>query len=326
MSDVFLSYSRQDVSAAQLIAEALEREGFSVWKDNQIAAGDSYVNKIQRSLATAKAVVVLWSRASTASSWVMDEASYGRDCGILIPVALDNVELPLGFTQYQTVPLHRLPAGLKSQAFAHLVDAVRQLVGTHVEPPIAPTRERAAAKVERKDLPGAELPVERTRAYRRSFRAHGKSIFIAHTTADKPRIAPIVTILVRSGFKIWIDKPHLLKLDNKTIAKQVRGIEFGSGDWKEQIRKGVARANIVCAFWSNEAIDARREQFYYEVYMGLVQGKLCQCRIEAIPPTKIGFPFSFDQVGDLSDFQVGVYHPELDFMISGFAKFRRRIF
>ena len=42
MADIFLSYSREDQTAARRFAEAFERAGFSVWWDTTLSAGENY--------------------------------------------------------------------------------------------------------------------------------------------------------------------------------------------------------------------------------------------------------------------------------------------
>ena len=42
MADIFLSYSRADRPKAQVFAEALTAEGFSVWWDKVLRAGQTY--------------------------------------------------------------------------------------------------------------------------------------------------------------------------------------------------------------------------------------------------------------------------------------------
>ena len=41
MTDVFLSYSRDDQPVARQFAEGLELEGFSVWWDQTLVAGEA---------------------------------------------------------------------------------------------------------------------------------------------------------------------------------------------------------------------------------------------------------------------------------------------
>lgn len=101
MADVFLSYASQDRLRIKPLAEALEARGFSVWWDRALGAGEDYAAVITRELRAARAVVVVWTEASAASTFVRDEAGRARDEGRLIPVLLDPVEIPLGFGAFQ---------------------------------------------------------------------------------------------------------------------------------------------------------------------------------------------------------------------------------
>jgi TIR domain len=319
VADIYLSYKREDRTLAEPFSRALSEMGYSVDFDIDLASGARFDQEIERRVRDAKCIVVLWTAHSVTSDWVMSEAHYGKSANKLIPVRLDDTRLPLGFSQIQTVDLKGWRGDTRDSEFVQFINAVKRVVGAATKSDDMPTAS------ERPPAPGERLKTDRNQPYCRPLRTLGKSIFIAHTTGDKPRIAPIVSILVHSGYSIWIDKPHLLKLDAKTT-KKLRGIEYIGGDWKEQIRKGVDRATAVLALWSNDAIDARREQFYYEIYIGLVQGKLCQARLDPLAPSKIGMPFTFDQIADFSDFRADSYHPELDAVIVGLAKFRPKSF
>jgi len=59
MSDIFLSYTREDRETAKRIAEALERRGYSVWWDRIIPPGKMYDKFIEENLTAAKCVLVL---------------------------------------------------------------------------------------------------------------------------------------------------------------------------------------------------------------------------------------------------------------------------
>ena len=92
MAKVFLSYDRDDQAAARKIAVALEKAGHAVWWDRNIRGGSEYAQEIERALADADSVVVLWSQRSILSAWVRDEAAAGRDSGRLIPVRIDEFQ------------------------------------------------------------------------------------------------------------------------------------------------------------------------------------------------------------------------------------------
>lgn len=103
---IFISYSREDEDRVRNIAEALRvRTDCDLWRDNQIRAGHEFNLEIGRALRNAKAVVVFWSTSSVESQYVIDEASRARDARKIIPVKIDDCEVPTGFGTLQTIDL-----------------------------------------------------------------------------------------------------------------------------------------------------------------------------------------------------------------------------
>jgi hypothetical protein len=105
MSDVFISYARDESRKAEQLGYALEAQGISVWWDRRIPAGESWANLIEQQLDKSRCVVVLVSRTSIASEWVLDEAAYAQDSGKLLPVLLEDVEMPLRMQPIQAADL-----------------------------------------------------------------------------------------------------------------------------------------------------------------------------------------------------------------------------
>ena len=104
---VFVSYSRADQKRARPVIELLEKAGYAVWWDGLIEGGERFSRTTATALETARAVVVLWSETSTQSHWVHDEATHGRDRGVLVPLSLDGTEPPLGFRQFQFIDVSK---------------------------------------------------------------------------------------------------------------------------------------------------------------------------------------------------------------------------
>ncbi len=102
---VFLSYSRDDQPLARKVFDLLQDAGISVWWDAMLEGGARYHTVTEDKLETADAVVVLWSKISSVSHWVHDEATRGRDRGAMVPVSIDGTEPPLGFRQFQWITL-----------------------------------------------------------------------------------------------------------------------------------------------------------------------------------------------------------------------------
>jgi hypothetical protein len=124
MSDVFISYAREETPWAQKLARALQESGFSVWWDQKLRAGVSWANEIEQQLNEARCVIVLWSVTSVASSWVQDEAAYAREANKLIQVVTADVDLPFGFRLLQGIWLKDWNGELTHPEFQRLVDAV----------------------------------------------------------------------------------------------------------------------------------------------------------------------------------------------------------
>src|SRR5689334_13293559 len=61
MSDIFVSYAREEEAAAGDVAAGLRALGYEVWRDDQLPAHRPYADVIEERLEAAKAVVVLWS-------------------------------------------------------------------------------------------------------------------------------------------------------------------------------------------------------------------------------------------------------------------------
>ncbi len=144
-ADVFLSYAREDRHRAESIARALTEQRWSVWWDTNLVGGQRWQREIDRALDAARCVVVLWSHASVQSHWVLDEAGEGLQRGILVPVVVDDVEIPLGFRQVQTVNL--AGAGeARDRELDDLIAGVARVLGRPKPEPSKPARMRRLLK------------------------------------------------------------------------------------------------------------------------------------------------------------------------------------
>ncbi len=105
MPDVFISYNREDRETAGLVASALAAEGFSVWWDAALRAGETYDEVTEQNLRSAGAVVVLWSKRSANSKWVRAEATVGERSSTLVPALIEDCDRPIRFELVQTADL-----------------------------------------------------------------------------------------------------------------------------------------------------------------------------------------------------------------------------
>lgn len=125
MADVFISYASEDRNRVRPLAEALQGRGFNIWWDRSLAAGQDYTAVIERELRGAKAVIVVWTQGSAASTFVRDEAGLARDQGRLVPVLLDQVAIPLGFGSFQAEDFTRWNGGANAPQMQLLEEALK---------------------------------------------------------------------------------------------------------------------------------------------------------------------------------------------------------
>jgi hypothetical protein len=111
-----------------------------VWWDRDIPPGKTFDEVIEEALASAKCVIVLWSRESVQSEWVKAEASEAAKRRVLVPILADEVKIPLEFRRIQSARLidwTDLPANAD---WDQLERALATLVGQRAktQPPRAP--------------------------------------------------------------------------------------------------------------------------------------------------------------------------------------------
>lgn len=112
MADVFISYAREDRDFAEAVAKDLEARGLTVWFDVELAVGEGYARRIQSELTSARAVVVLWSQYSVKSDWVLAEAEWAASRRVLIPLRIENVDLPVRLAALHTPDIFRPFSGV----------------------------------------------------------------------------------------------------------------------------------------------------------------------------------------------------------------------
>jgi hypothetical protein len=105
VSDIFISYAREDRDKAKALAELFQEQDWSVWWDRKIPPGRSFDEVIEEELGAAKCVVVLWSKNSISSNWVKGEAAEALQRKILLPVRIQSANVPLEFRRLQTIDL-----------------------------------------------------------------------------------------------------------------------------------------------------------------------------------------------------------------------------
>jgi len=155
MNEIFISYASEDRPRAQRLAASLGARGWDIWWDREIPLGKSYDDVIEKAMAQAKCVIVLWSGVSVASEWVRNEASEGRRRGILVPVFIDHVDAPLAFRLLNGADLSDWSGDPGDAEFVRLVERVSELLAdadnNSPARAAAPVHARAASEYSQRD-------------------------------------------------------------------------------------------------------------------------------------------------------------------------------
>lgn len=129
MTDVFISYKKEDVARVEPIARALAQAGFDVWWDHRIPPGRTYRDVIGAALESTKCVIVVWSNLSANAQWVLDEADAGKKRNVLLPLLIDDVEIPYGFRQIEAARLVDWKNDPAHPEWRAVLDSVGHFVG-----------------------------------------------------------------------------------------------------------------------------------------------------------------------------------------------------
>ncbi len=142
MADIFISYKREDMALASKLTNALKGEGWTVWWDPNLPAGEYFDEVIEKELNEAKCVLVLWSKLSVKSRYVRAEAEEALDKLKLIPIVIDNeVNLPLVFKRLQWRNLVNWDGSIALSEFRNVVEDIILKIGR----PAAQTEEGGAS-------------------------------------------------------------------------------------------------------------------------------------------------------------------------------------
>lgn len=129
MSDIFISYKKEDRDRARVIAEMFVANGFDVWWDIELLPGQNFADEINSVINTAKAAVVLWTPKSVQSDWVKAEATLAKNRNILVPVWLEKTDLPVPFNTLHTHDLTGWSGHVGDTRLSVLLEGVRSVAG-----------------------------------------------------------------------------------------------------------------------------------------------------------------------------------------------------
>ncbi len=126
MDDIFISYSRRDQQTAERLQEVLDQEGWEVWWDQEIRVGRRWNKALTEALNRSKAIVILWSKNSVESEWVVREAQHAYDHNKLFSVILEQCDIPEPFQEIQWVELQDWTGGADHPSLVRLLRSLAE--------------------------------------------------------------------------------------------------------------------------------------------------------------------------------------------------------
>jgi TIR domain len=186
MSDLFVSYASENRVKVSALVRLFASAGWTVWWDRDIEGGGKWRKEIEDELATARCVLVLWSRASIKREWVIQEARTGLERDVLLPVLLEPVEPPDGFGEIQASRLMSWLGDERSFELKPLVHRVAAILKG--SPPQLDENTIAAASVKMARTDVAEATFEFCAARLDFFRRNARGETIPTEVIDSLRI------------------------------------------------------------------------------------------------------------------------------------------
>jgi hypothetical protein len=100
-TQVFISYRRSDLGAAQRLGQCLEARGISYWFDGMIGPGQDWRDEIVENIKLARILVILFSEAANSSNELKKELSVAdQSQTIILVVRIENTQ-PQGGYAYE---------------------------------------------------------------------------------------------------------------------------------------------------------------------------------------------------------------------------------
>lgn len=143
MAKVFISYKREEQELAQFVRTKFAELGIEYFMDDELSPDENYSLGLDRQLAEAGAVLVLWTNLSVRSEFVYSEAQKGNRRRVLVAARFNQLsfdDLPVPFNAFQTSDLSDWRAtGAAGQhpQWQNVLDALGRKLGRPALPALA---------------------------------------------------------------------------------------------------------------------------------------------------------------------------------------------
>lgn len=110
---VFVSYSRDDAAAVNLLLKELQRTGVEYWSDSTLTASQDWAEEVDSAIKQSTIFVLVVSPNFLKSNRSMLEAGAAlararEGTAIVVPVILQPVEMPRIFSHFEAIDARKL--------------------------------------------------------------------------------------------------------------------------------------------------------------------------------------------------------------------------
>jgi hypothetical protein len=110
---VFVSYSRDDAAAVNLLLKELQRTGVEYWSDAALSAGQDWAEETDSAIRESTIIVLVVSPNYLRSNWSMLEAGAAlararEGSAVIVPVILQPVDMPRIFSHFEAIDARKL--------------------------------------------------------------------------------------------------------------------------------------------------------------------------------------------------------------------------
>lgn len=128
MSDVFIAYKREDRAHIDRLRQAFAELRIPTWFDGYLDLELDWRPQVVRQIGACKALIVCWSQAACASTYVAEEAELGWRRGVLVPVRLEPCLIKSPFSDLEACDLSRWSGAHVAPEFQLLLNRVTPLL------------------------------------------------------------------------------------------------------------------------------------------------------------------------------------------------------
>ena len=187
MHDIFISYSHKDQEWVNKFGVTLVEQGYKVWWDKDLMASQDYAAVIEDALNSTQCVLTVWSKNSVKSKWVRAESARGFNQDMLIPILIEDTNIPIPYDSVHTADLRTWDGDENHKGFKDVINGIDWLLKNEADIP----KPQTAFSISENVKPTSESPKKKSNVWMFAIGAFAIALagyFFLPIIGDKNRI------------------------------------------------------------------------------------------------------------------------------------------